>query len=209
MRLSAARVLSLAALLLLVALPAAAQEDEEGRFSLGLGGGLVQTGGSSDPYLTANLRMRIGYRVAGEERQGSVYGFLEPEVGYRTRDNDITAAGVRQGTLHIKDTLVGVNVGGTVRLRVFEYFVAGGVGYHFVNQDVQGIVDAKSFDSGNVGVNAQFGFDVRVSELISLFGVGRFDLVQESDKQKALRRQLSLNSEEQQTKVFLGLRVHL
>lgn len=190
---SAFLFLALAAL----AVPALAQEDEEGRFAIGVGGGMVQTSGESDPYFTGNLRMRIGYRSAGEERRGSVFGFVEPEVGYRTRSTSSAL-----GSLDVKDTLVGVNVGGAVRLRVFEYFVAGGVGYHFVDRDVLQGGTIRSRSEGNIGVNTQFGADVRFSETMALFIVGRFDLVQESERNRAL-------NEEQQTKVYLGLRVHL
>jgi Outer membrane protein beta-barrel domain len=201
MRSPVQRSLAVAALLASFAIPALAQEDEEGRFALGVGGGLVTSGGSSDPYLTANLRMRIGYRVAGEERQGSVFGFVEPEVGYSTRSI---------GTFDAKDTLIGVNVGGAVRLRVFEYFVAGGVGYHLT--DETGVTSGgQSLDvsDNNVGVDAQFGFDVRLNQVVSIFGVGRYDLVQETDEQRDAHRRLGVRSGEQQTKVYLGLRVHL
>ena len=170
MKLRAACVLAFAALLLST-VPALAQEDEEGRFSLGVGGGLVQTSGNSDPYFTGNLRWRIGYRVAGEERQGSVFGFVEPEVGLWTRDTTVS-----NRKLDTKDTLIGVNIGGAVRLRVFEYFVGGGVGYHFLDRDVINGSQVESVDDGSIGVNAHFGFDVRMSETPSLFGVGRFDL---------------------------------
>lgn len=197
MKLSAARVLPFAFLLLVLAAPAVAQEDEEGRFALGLGGGMVQTGGESDPYFTGNLRMRVGYRSAGEERRGSVFGFVEPEVAYRTRSTSTAV-----GSLDVKDTLVGVNVGGAVRLRVFEYFVAGGVGYHFIDRDALQGGAIRSTSDGNVGVNTQFGCDVRFSETVALFVVGRFDLVQESESNRNL-------NEEQQTKVYLGVRIHL
>ena len=192
MKLRAACVLAFAALLLST-VPALAQEDEEGRFSLGVGGGLVQTSGNSDPYFTGNLRWRIGYRVAGEERQGSVFGFVEPEVGLWTRDTTVSGR-----TLDTKDTLIGVNIGGAVRLRVFEYFVGGGVGYHFLDRDVIRGSQVESVDDGVVGVNAHFGFDVRMSETLSLFGVGRFDLVD-----------TEASADDQQTKVYLGLRAHL
>ena len=91
---------------------------------------------------------------------------------------------------------------GAVRLRVFEYFVAGGVGYHMVDRDVvqSGAIDSVSDD--NIGVNIQFGAEVRFSETIAIFVVGRSDLVQESDEFENL-------NEGQQTKVYLGLRVHL
>ena len=192
MKLRAACVLAFAALLLST-VPALAQEDEEGRFSLGVGGGLVQTSGNSDPYFTGNLRARIGYRVAGEERQGSVFGFVEPEVGLWTRDTTVS-----NRKLDTKDTLIGVNIGGAVRLRVFEYFVGGGVGYHFLDRDVINGSQVESVDDGSIGVNAHFGFDVRMSETLSLFGVGRFDLVD-----------TEATADDQQTKVYLGLRAHL
>jgi hypothetical protein len=194
MKLRAACVLAFAALLLST-VPALAQEDEEGRFSLGVGGGLVQTSGNSDPYFTGNLRMRIGYRVAGEERSGSVFGFVEPEVGLWTRDTTVSGR-----TLDTKDTLIGVNIGGAVRLRVFEYFVGGGVGYHFFDRDVISGGQVESVDDGVVGVNAHFGFDVRMTETLSLFGVGRFDLVQDDT---------AGSNDDQQTKVYLGLRARL
>ncbi len=192
MKLRAACVLAFAALLLST-VPALAQEDEEGRFSLGVGGGLVQTSGNSDPYFTGNLRWRIGYRVAGEERQGSVFGFVEPEVGLWTRDTTVS-----NRKLDTKDTLIGVNIGGAVRLRVFEYFVGGGVGYHFLDRDVIRGSQVESVDDGSIGVNAHFGFDVRMSETLSLFGVGRFDLVD-----------TEASADDQQTKVYLGLRARL
>jgi opacity protein-like surface antigen len=197
MKLRAAFVLPAAALLLSLAAPALAQDDEEGRWALGLGGGLVQTSGNSDPYLTANLRYRIGHRNAGDERQGSVYGFVEPEIGYWTRDTD---------NVDSTDTLLGVNLGGAVRLRSFEYFVAGGVGYHMIDRDVHTAVGTRNISDDSVGVNAQFGFDVRVSETISLFGVGRFDLVETDDN--AIITSADKSPDDEQTKVYLGLRIH-
>jgi hypothetical protein len=196
MKLRSALVLSIFALVLSVAAPALAQDDEEGRYSIGLGAGMVQTSGSSDPYFTANLRSRIGYRTAGDERQGSVFGFVEPEVGYWTRD---------KGGVESKDTLLGVNIGGAVRLRSFEYFIAGGVGYHIINRDAR--ASDLSVDDNSIGVNAQFGFDVRMSDTVSLFGVGRFDLVQTDDN--ALVSSTDKSPDDQQTKVYLGVRFHL
>ena len=196
MKLRFALALIVAAFVLSVAAPALAQDDEEGRFSIGIGGGMVQSSGSSDPYFTANLRSRIGYREAGDERQGSVYGFVEPEVGYWTRDSN---------GIESKDTLLGVNLGGAVRLRSFEYFIAGGVGYHIINRDAK--ASDISVDDNSIGVNAQFGFDVRVSETVSLFGVGRFDLVQVDDDNAVSSTDKS--PDDQQTKVYLGVRIHL
>jgi hypothetical protein len=196
MKVRAAFILAIAAFLLSVAAPVLAQDDEEGRYSIGLGAGMVQTSGSSDPYFTANLRSRIGYRTAGDERQGSVFGFVEPEVGYWTRDKN---------GIDSKDTLLGVNIGGAVRLRSFEYFIAGGVGYHIINRDAR--ASNISVDDNSIGVNAQFGFDVRMSETVSLFGVGRFDLVQVDDNTAVSSGDKS--PDDQQTKVYLGVRIHL
>src|SRR5581483_5677062 len=111
--------------------PALAQEDEAGRVSVALGGGIVQTDIGNQPYWTASVRFRAGYRNAGEERRGSVTGFIEPEVGYWSADGKVSGT-----TTHEKDTLVGINVGGAVRLRSVEYFLGGGVGEHFLNTDI-------------------------------------------------------------------------
>src|SRR5262249_6474576 len=159
---------ALCALLLLFAAPVLAQEDEAERFSIGIGGGIVQTDTGNQPYLTAALRIRAGYRNAGEEGRGSVTGFVEPEVGYWTG----TAAGVDE-----KDTLLGINVGGAVRLRSVEYFLGGGVGYHFIKRDLGAL---GSRNDNKVGANAQFGFDLLMTDTISIYGVGRFDLVQDA-----------------------------
>lgn len=197
MKLRAALVLPAAALLLSLAAPALAQDDEEGSWALGLGAGMVQSSGSSDPYLTANLRYRLGNRNAGDERQGSVYGFVEPEVGYWSRDSD---------NVDSSDTMIGVNIGGAVRLRSFEYFIAGGVGYHMIDRDVHTAAGTRNISDDSVGVNAQFGFDVRVSDTVGLFGVGRFDLVQTDDSN--IITSADKSPDDEQTKVYLGLRIH-
>ena len=194
MKLRSALILAAAASLLSLAAPALAQDDDGSRFSIGLGAGMVQSSGSTDPYFTANLRSRIGYREAGEERQGSIHGFVEPEVGYWTRDSS---------GIDTKDTMLGVNLGGAVRLRSFEYFIAGGVGYHMIDRKVP----AHSVSDDSIGVNVQFGFDVRMSETLSLFGVSRFDLVQVDDNPPFTGGDKS--PDDQQTKVYLGVRIHL
>lgn len=185
----------LAALALtILSAPAFAQEDEEGRFSLGVGGGMVDGGAGTEPYFNANMRFRVGYRAEGTEREAGIVGFVEPEVGYWTTD---TAAG------DLSDTLVGVNVGGAVRLRVFEYFVAAGAGYHLVDGErrISGN-RLEDFDEGALGFNVQFGFDVRFSEIVSVYGVGRFDLIDLDDVPATIVG-------EEQTKAYLGLRFRL
>jgi hypothetical protein len=187
------RVQLLAALALLaLAAPAAAQEDEESRFSFGIGGGLVRTGEGSEPYLNANMRFKIGYRPEGAEHEGGITGFIEPELGYWSAD----ARGIEQS-----DLLVGVNVGGIVRLRVFEYFVGAGVGYHFVDGERRLGSRLESFDEGAIGFNTHFGFDVRMSEMVSIYGVGRFDLVDTDE--------VATIADDEQSKAYLGLRFRI
>jgi hypothetical protein len=171
--------------LVLGSAPGFAQADEEGRFGLGLGVGMVETGNGSEPYLTASLRMRLGYNPDGEDRESGVTGYVEPEIGYWTSDD---ATGVER-----TDLLVGANIGAAVRLRVIEYFVGAGVGWHFLDTEISRAGGAVSTEEDSLGVNAQFGFDVRVSEMLSLFGVGRFDLIDES-------------ADQEQAKAYLGLR---
>lgn len=180
----AALVLALASTPWLAA-PAQAQDDEEGRFGLGLGAGMVETGSGSEPYLTANLRMRLGYDPDGEEREGAVSGFIEPEVGYWKSDD---ATGIET-----TDLLVGVNLGAAVRLRVVEYFVGAGIGWHFLDTEIRRLGGTVSTDDSSLGFNAQFGFDVRVARSVSLFGVGRFDLIDDA-------------VDEEQAKAYLGVR---
>src|SRR5262245_59564485 len=118
MKPSVVRVLPFALLLLLVAaVPALAQIDEQGLWVRGVGGGIVKSGDFSDSYLMASLRGRIGESDPGEKEKGSVYGFWEPEFGYWSASNN----GFKG-----EDMMFGVNIGGAVRIKSFEYWVAGG-----------------------------------------------------------------------------------
>jgi hypothetical protein len=150
------------------------------RFGLGLGAGLVDAGPTTEPYLMAGLRMRFGREDRHEG--GGLGGYLEPEVGYWRR----SAPGITD-----EDLLIGVNVGGLVQLQSVSYFVAAGLGMHFIDTDRFGVQD----DTTSLGVNVQFGVDVHVTPALSLFGVGRVDLVEEWD-------------DETQAKIYLGLRAH-
>lgn len=189
------------------AVPAAAPREEERdervrRFALGVGAGLVNAGPTTEPYFMASLRMQFGQQDGREEdrdderrdvrrdtrgdqrrdgREG-LGGYLEPEIGYWER----SALGVSES-----DLMVGVNIGGLVMLRSISYFVAAGVGVHFIDVDRFDVQD----DSTSLGVNVQFGVDVHLSPSFSVFGVGRVDLVDEWD-------------DETQAKIYLGLRGH-
>lgn len=199
MKLRVAHLFVLCPLAVIFATPAFAQADEAERFSIGVAGGITQTEIGNEPYWMASARFRAGYRTAGEERHGSVTGYVEPEIGYWSGTGN---APVNGNSLKVKerDTLLGVNVGGAVRLRSVEYFLGGGVGYHFLNRSLEDVahVATGSSDFGDdnkVGVDAQFGFDLLMTETVSIFGVGRFDLVQDAP-------------DASQGKAYVGVRFH-
>ena len=195
MRPSVVRVLPIVLLLVIAAAPALAQSDEQGRWALGVGGGIVKSGDFSDSYLMASLRGRIGESDPGEKEKGSVYGFWEPEFGYWSSSNN----GFKG-----EDMMFGVNLGGAVRVRNFEYWVAGGIDMHML--DVK--TPNQKVDDDVMGANAQFGFDIHFNDTISLFAAGRFDLLQESDEQKTFEQQHGGQSSDQQSKAYLGIRFH-
>ncbi len=74
-----------------------------------------------------------------------------------------------------------------------ESFIGVGVGAHFIDSALLEADPNLDDDETKLGVNAQFGIDLRLSRSLSAFGTGRFDLVQGS-------------AENVQTKVYLGLR---
>lgn len=169
---------------LLVPAAARAQEDDEEeyqRFALGIGAGLVDSGQVTSPYLTASLRIRLGDE---DQHSGSgIAAYVEPEVGYWDDDVDDFGSSAT-------DALLGVNIGGSVALRTVQYFVGAGLGVHFLDTELASGVDESET---SLGVNAHFGVDVAVGESMSLFGVGRVDLVDELE-------------EDRQVKVYLGAR---
>jgi hypothetical protein len=65
-----------------------------------------------------------------------------------------------------------------------DFFVGAGAGVHFIDQDIRVFVDGGSIDRSEsdeaLGVNAHFGVDVGISSKVSFFGVGRFDIVDDS-----------------------------
>jgi hypothetical protein len=168
--------------------------DERNRWAFGIAVGLVELGDNViegqrilsdddvEPYFAANLRIPIGDRSAnyGSSR-GGFQGYLEPELGYWSGDLG-------------SDLLAGVNLIGGMPFNAVEFFLGAGIGIHFLDQDYEG-VEALSDDGSStaLGVNAQFGLDVSVSENIAFFGVGRFDLVDD-------------DRDELEGKAYLGLR---
>jgi hypothetical protein len=163
-------------------------EDTPYNYALGVGVGLVEAGETED-YLTAALRIRVGRdgdedEDGGRRRDRGIEGYIEPEIGYWESSDDLIEG---------SDLLVGVNLIGAMPFSRAESFIGVGVGAHFI--DAQVLENNANLDDSEtkLGVNAQFGIDLRLSRSLSAFGTGRFDLVQGS-------------AENVQTKVYLGLR---
>jgi hypothetical protein len=184
-------VLALACALLFAA-PALAEEDygdyDEGgaeRFGLGLGVGLVDTDLGTEPYFTAGLRIRLGGDDRYERTQAGILGYLEPEIGYWEGDNNTS------------DLLVGVNLIGVVPFRRVDYHFGVGAGVHFLDTaevDATGVTLAEDIEE-KFGLNGQFGIDIELTEAASLFGTGRFDLVEGTE-------------DDLQEKLYIGVRFH-
>ena len=182
-------------LALLASQPVLAQSDDDEddedtpyNYALGVGVGLVEAGETED-YLTAALRIRVGRdgdedEDGGRRRDRGIEGYIEPEIGYWESSDDLIEG---------SDLLVGVNLIGAMPFSRAESFIGVGVGAHFI--DAQVLENNANLDDSEtkLGVNAQFGIDLRLSRSLSAFGTGRFDLVQGS-------------AENVQTKVYLGLR---
>jgi len=168
--------------------------DEAPNFALAVAVGLVEPANQTETYYTAQLRIRLGLGEdedddnGGRSRQDrSIQGYIEPEIGYwkSTADNV-------QGD----DTLVGVNLVGAFPFAAAESFLGVGVGAHFVDSSLLENSSNVKGSETKLGVNAQFGIDLRLTRSLSVFGTGRFDLVQGA-------------KDNVQSKVYLGLRARL
>ncbi|MEM9293069.1 MAG: hypothetical protein AAGD01_15415 [Acidobacteriota bacterium] len=171
--------------------------EESSKVALGIGVGIVKPESDSDMYLTASLRFRIGEGWEDEDdrrsynRRGDrgIRGYLEPEIGYWKQD----------GTANRPDTedlLLGVNLLGVVPTRNAEYFIGVGFGVHFIDTEfTPADTSFEAIDDSDtaIGANLQVGLDVNISQNVALFGVGRFDLVEDV-------------RDETQLKVYGGLR---
>lgn len=187
MRKTLLTALAVAGALLWVPAPAEAQEDYESgsvdNYALSLGGGLVDPEGPTEPYYAAALRIRLGDHDRSREdlRNEGIHGYIEPEVGYWSRSSAN------------QDLMVGANLIGVVPFRRVDYTFGVGAGLHFLDYTLQSGPQVIEESDEAVGVNAQFGIDIHMSESTALFGVGRIDLV-EGDVH------------ELQNKVYLGVR---
>lgn len=192
--------------------PAMAKGDSEQaldpRFALGLGFGIVRPEDSGEGYINASLRIRINRddkdrdnyydretRPARHRDEG-IRAYIEPEIGYWESDF---------GGRDVEDLLAGVNIVGVVPTRHADYFIGAGVGIHFFDSrvttlDTDGIDNLSDLSLNGsderVGVNLQVGVDINLTPGLSLFGVGRLDLVEGAP-------------DDTQEKIYLGLRFKL
>jgi hypothetical protein len=166
---------------LTLAIPAQAQGDgASNRFALALGAGVVEPDGQGELYYTGALRFRIGrdeHRQQGDDwryaNRGDVRAYIEPEVGYWSRDD--------QGTSE-SDLSVGVNGIGVVPGRIVDYFFGVGLGVHSIDTKIEA-GGVTTFDESDTkfGGNFQVGLDIHMTDSVSLFGTGRFDIIEGLD----------------------------
>jgi hypothetical protein len=172
------------------------RNDRDGRddggipnYALAVAVGLVEPASQTETYYTAQLRIRIGRdedddNGGGARRDRSIQGYIEPEVGY-WKSTDSRVKG--------DDTLLGVNLVGAFPFASAESFLGVGVGAHFVDSSLLENDSRLSGSETKLGVNAQFGIDLNLTRTLSVFGAGRFDLVQGA-------------KDNVQSKIYLGLR---
>jgi hypothetical protein len=156
-----------------------------------VGVGLVQPTGQTENYYMAALRIRLNREDedngGGGGRDRGIQGYLEPEIGYwKSTDRLIKGS----------DTLLGINLIGAFPFASAETFLGAGVGAHFVDANVLRSDASLSGSQTKLGANAQFGIDLHVTRALTVFGAGRFDLVQGA-------------KDNVQSKIYLGLRAHL
>ena len=163
------------------------QKSDIDRYSIALAFGLVNLDEeelSDDVELYYGLSLRIG--VGGDDgsdawsqrKAASGWnGYLEPELGYWK------GSGARSSN---SDLLLGLNLIGVTAVGVADFFVGGGIGLHFVDQDgITDVGEAISSSSEAIGVNAQFGVDLNMTRNLSVFFTGRFDIIEDRDALEA------------------------
>ncbi len=164
------------------------EQQDDDRFAFGVGAGLVEPSGDIETYFMASLRIRASGRRGDDSRRRSgdegITGYIEPEVGYWKHSGDGVSG---------EDLLVGANLVGVVPLGMVDSFFGVGAGVHLIDAALLENPDEAEDSAAKLGANAQFGLDLYITPSVSAFGVGRFDLVQDSQ-------------DDVQTKVYLGLR---
>ncbi|MFP3939081.1 MAG: hypothetical protein ACLF0P_02130 [Thermoanaerobaculia bacterium] len=192
---TAAVTAALCALLVVPAAWAQRDDDDDGRrFGLALGGGVVEPDDAGEIYYHAALRYRLSDRDEPRDDddwryvdRGDIQAHIEPEIGYWERDDP----GFTES-----DLTVGVNAIGVVPGRAVDYFFGVGLGLHFLDTQI----DVRDPDQPDIdesdehfGGNFQVGLDIHLGESASLFGAGRFDVIEGLD-------------ETLQGKVYMGFR---
>ena len=178
------------------------KRDRDVQLRLGIGLDKPDTS-DAEVYYSGALRFRIG-REHGEQgvwegdtyrgrppAEGSIRGYLEPEVAYWSRSN---------GKDEATDLLLGGNLIGVVPTRGADFFIGVGFGYHFWDSKFPVAVGdhevVVSDSDDRLGGNLQVGVDVNLGSKVALCGTGRIDIL-EGDR------------DNRQTKVFVGLRFKL
>jgi thiamine biosynthesis protein ThiS len=164
------------------------ESDSDNRFGLGIAVGLINLdeeflADDVEQYYTAHLRIAFGDTSAHRGGRRGLRGYLEPEIG------------IWDGKTS-SDTLVGVNIIGSIPFNAVDFFVGAGAGIHMLKTDAftnSAGVAIPASDDDAFGVNAQFGVDVHLNKNFTVFGTGRFDIVDDS-------------SDSLEAKVYLGLR---
>lgn len=167
---------------------------DDHRFALGLAAGVVEPDEEGEIYYLANFRIHLfgdddergedDWRYAD---RGDIEAYLEPEIGYWERS---------EARFSESDLNVGINAIGVVPGRTVDYFFGVGLGYHFLDTQIDvadpAVPDVDESD-GHFGGNFQVGLDIHLGDTVSLFGAGRFDVIEGVD-------------ETLQGKVYMGLR---
>ncbi len=149
------------------------------RYALALGAGVVEPDNTGEVYYYGGLR----FRLHGDEdrapekgdwryeRRGDIVAFIEPELGYWESNN----SGLKES-----DFSVGVNGIGVIPGRTVDYFFGVGLGVHFLDTNIAATQNRAALNNSDshVGGNFQVGLDIRMSRAVSLFGTGRFDIIE-------------------------------
>lgn len=169
-------------------------DSRDRRRSLALGAGVVEPDGGGEIYYHAAFRFQVSDEhddERGEDdwryaRRGDIEAHVEPEVGYWERD---------ESGFSESDLSVGVNAIGVVPGRAVDYFFGVGLGVHFLDTQIDAAPGRAALDDSDehFGGNFQVGLDVHMSPSTSIFGTGRFDVIEGVD-------------ETLQGKVYMGFR---
>jgi hypothetical protein len=121
-------------------------------------------------------------------------GLVEPSGGvetYYTAALRIRVSGRDDGKG--SDTLLGINLIGVVPFGSVDSFFGVGAALHSIDNSLLEEDRTLSGTESKFGADAQFGIDIYITNKLSAFGTGRFDLVQGAQSRV-------------QSKVYLGLR---